>query len=621
MLDGWTLTHTLGVRCALHIALVLTIACGSDGHGTGGSPNGQLPDGPGMDAGKRLLDASMSTGEPPLPPDPAHPVRDAGAPPLPDSSVDPTAALYPPGAILDVQIDLAASDWSKLTAEGHTLAEIFSGCQGGSFEYQKYPARVRVNGQEFAQVGVRKKGFLGSLSTRKPSLRLDFDEYVSSQTVQGAKALTLNNGVQDPSAIKQCLAYQVLNLGGIASPRCGYARVTVNGVPLGIYSNVEPIKKPFLRRVFGEAEGNLYEGSVPADFRPDLSINFEKKTNESELATPELDAISAALLETDESKLLAALDRVIDLDQYARFWAAEVLIADWDSYDGNQNNFYLYGHPATGKVSFIPWGVDSAFDTSPWTGQGLPLSALANSRLSNRLYRIDAAREQYRLVLRGLLQQWDETVLAAEIDRMAMLVAPSADPGALDALRSFVKSRRAALQAELDAPFVPWPHAANFEGSTIGCHAERSTPVRGSFRTTWLDDESGINTPGNTLDGTFEGQPVPTPVRAFSSASSVGGVSALPTSGVRSTFVLPDGRTLIVQFLIGRDALSVGDVPTHGLETYGEVLVRPAQGAPDAAPRSLGYISKATLHFSQAGSTKGAPIVGSYEGVFTTEAE
>ncbi|MDB4973532.1 MAG: hypothetical protein JWN48_1873 [Myxococcaceae bacterium] len=86
---------------------------------------------------------------------------------------------------------------------------------------------------------------------------------------------------------------------------------------------------------------------------------------------------------------------------------------------------------------------------------------------------------------------------------------------------------------------------------------------------------------------------------------------------VRYTLFLLDGRMLILQFIIGREALLPGDIRTHGFETFGIVLQRPAGAAQDAPLETLGYVSRATLHFSQGRPNKGDPVVGSFEGVFT----
>lgn len=595
------------VACSRRILILcslLWLACADDDAGR--SPDEQEPP---RDAGAASWDARVAL--------------DAAAAPRVDSQVpvldpadagrfDPTSALYSGSEILEVQIELAPADWDTLRTQGRTMDAIFTGCEDPSFEYDELPARVRIASETFERVSVRKKGFLGSLSVRKPSLRLDFDTYDASQRVSGAKSLTLNNGLQDPAAVKQCLAYSFMNRVGIPAPRCGFARVTVNGQLLGIYSNVEPVKKPFLRRVFGEDEGTLYEGSAPADFRHDLLKNFEKKTHEDVPGRPELEALAQALLAPDET-LVEALTPVLDLDSYFRYWAASTLLADWDSYDGNQNNYFVYFHPGSKKLSFIPWGVDGSFDRKSWSDKKLPKSVLANALLSRRLYKLASTRERYRQAMRDLLAQWDEARLLSELDQMAGLLSPTPSATKLEELRSFVREREAELRVELDQVAPEWPLISKLADNLLRCDPTRSTPVRGTFSTTWNSDESAAALLGNSLAMELRGAPVPPALLTFASADVMADASALPTSFLRLTLIPFAGDMLIVQFIIGKEVLPAGDVSTHGFETFGIVLEETEKGAPLTI---RGFISLATLHFEQASGTKGAPIAGSFEGKY-----
>ncbi len=65
---------------------------------------------------------------------------------------------------------------------------------------------------------------------------------------------------QDDSRLNTCMSYHVFREAGSPAPRCNYARVLLNGEDLGVFSNVESLKKPMLRRWFDDDSGNLYEG-------------------------------------------------------------------------------------------------------------------------------------------------------------------------------------------------------------------------------------------------------------------------------------------------------------------------------------------------------------------------
>ena len=72
-------------------------------------------------------------------------------------------------------------------------------CGGGPFEdiFSFVPADVTVDGTFVGEIGLRKKGFLGSLDDEKPSLKLKFDRYIEGQSLSGMKRMTLNNAMID----------------------------------------------------------------------------------------------------------------------------------------------------------------------------------------------------------------------------------------------------------------------------------------------------------------------------------------------------------------------------------------------------------------------------------------
>ena len=72
-----------------------------------------------------------------------------------------------------------------------------------------------------------------------------------------------------------------LGVAGLPAPRCNMARVSMNGDDLGIYVNVEPVKKKFLRENFSDDEGDLYEGTI-TDFTRAWYSTFESKTDETD---------------------------------------------------------------------------------------------------------------------------------------------------------------------------------------------------------------------------------------------------------------------------------------------------------------------------------------------------
>lgn len=386
---------------------------------------------------------------------------DLGAPP---DAGDPSEPLFARDHLVRVEVTLDPTDWDTLRAQTRTLESTLARPQcldepfASPFTY--FRAEVTIDGARYTQVGIRKKGFLGSLSDTKPSLKLKFDEFVAGQEHLGLSSLTFNNGRQDPTLLRTCLGFDLFRRAGVPAPRCNYAEIYVNGQALGPYAHVEVINKRFLRRHFSDDEGQLYEGTV-SDFRAGWLGTFEQETNE---AVPydrsDLEGLTAALDAADPD-LLLALDPWLDRAAFLRFWAAEVLLDHWDGYTGNTNNFYAYADPSDGRFRFLPWGVDATFGANPHEA---PYSVMAVSALARRLYQLPQGRAEYEVELRRqLAESFDTTQILESIDQAARLIGPVIPPAeresariATDRLRTYVRDRVAQVETELDAGGFEW---------------------------------------------------------------------------------------------------------------------------------------------------------------------
>lgn len=410
----------------------------------------------------------------------------------PDTVVAPDLSdeLFAQDTLLEVQITLAPADWEALRHQTRTFVDLLLGdCLAAPFAkvFTYFPATVVVNGQERTNVGLRKKGLIGSLSTTKPSLKIKFDAYEDGQELSSMSRLTLNNSRQDPSYMNTCLTYKVFRDAGYPAPRCSFAHVTVNGTDLGVYIHVDSIKKPYIRRHFASDEGNLYEGTL-SDFNTTFRGTFEKKTHKEENDFSDIDMAMAAL-STGGATGLALVEGAFDIDRFLTFWTVEVLVAHWDGYNGNLNNFYLYVDPAINKFVFLPWGPDSAFHSldHPFDDYNYDPSVLANSTLGRRLYDDPTHRAAYHERMKLILDTaWNEEGLLEEVARIRTLIQPNipaenitAFETAADIKETFIKGQRSAILAgiALSPEFTNPP-----PGSP--CYTTKGA-VQLTFETTW----------------------------------------------------------------------------------------------------------------------------------------
>jgi hypothetical protein len=162
---------------------------------------------------------------------------------------DPTAPLFDPSHIVEVRIDMVPGDWDQLRQQTRSIFDLLAGdCLAAPFPspFTYFVGTVSVDGQTLTGVGIRKKGFIGSLSTEKPSLKLKFDHTTTSQRAFGTDDMTLNNAKQDPALVRQCLGYAAFARAGLPGPRCNFAHVVVNGADLGVFVHVEAVDKDLL---------------------------------------------------------------------------------------------------------------------------------------------------------------------------------------------------------------------------------------------------------------------------------------------------------------------------------------------------------------------------------------
>ena len=400
--------------------------------------------------------------------------------------------LFPADRVLDVQITVAEKDWDKIRHQSRNFVSALHESRkvkpiDGPYEYVN--ADVTIDGVKFEKVGLRKKGFIGSQSSSRPSLKIKLNHTDKEQAIGGLTKLTMNNNKQDGSIVSQYMGYAVFNQAGSPAPRCAFAKVTVNGKNIGIYSHVESVRKPLLARGFGNDAGTLYEGTV-VDFYEDWEGSLEHKRGDDKPGREKIRQL-IQLLESEEASE-EAIGRLVDLDSFYRFWAIEGLLGFWDGYSGNANNFFIYLNPKTDRFHFMPWGADALFRKRSMLNFDFraPVSVKTKGRVAYRLYQLPESRERYRKTLHGLLKEhWVEDKLLAECDRIEALIKPHLNreqyrfTQSLDGTRDFIEARRGDLMKETGDSMPAWrkePKAPPVIAA-IG-------KIKAMFSATWMED-------------------------------------------------------------------------------------------------------------------------------------
>ena len=401
--------------------------------------------------------------------------------------------------LMEINVKMLPSDWEKLRRESdrnnRSMSRIFGGGASSGKRFNLYKADISVDGEIIKNIGIRTKGFIGSLNPDRPSLKVKFNEYEDQSPIVGLDRLTLNNNVQDVSLASQYLTYKLFNKAGIPAPRVSHCKVTVNGEYLGVYSHVESVRSPFIKKHYQKYPGELYEGTI-SDFYPIAVQNIEAKNGYTE--KNRVQALKLAdILETKEGFDLDEAKKYINLEKFVRFWAMESLLGFWDGYTNNQNNYYAYSNPNDqNRFHFIPWGADGAFtkDRGPFSrygsDQNQPKSVYSQSMLANRLFQIDEVKALYKVTMVDILKKvWVENEIIDDIKRIQAFARDHLhsrqnrlDEG-VEKLITFVESRRSDIESELSE----WPVSIQ-NGPRIPRHSVKVGELTGSFKTKWINE-------------------------------------------------------------------------------------------------------------------------------------
>jgi len=341
-------------------------------------------------------------------------------------------ALYAIDNVVIVKITMPQADWEAVRTEQPKGGRCNFDFTGESRYTWRRATSVEISGTKFpaapvkfGEVGVKKKSFCGSISSEKPCLHIDFGKFVDADAVAdviGSRYLTLNNSIQDPSYIRQTLGYRMLGQAGLPHSRCNYARVFVNGTPIGqglanvntpgLFVSAEPVMKRYIERNFnGNMKGNLYEIEHTDDFVANrlsfIGVESLSEFDDKADLTFAVNHIAA--------NGIAGVNQLFDVDQFIKFYAMEFYLKHWDGYADNTNNTYVYNdvtavaHPGVGNVKFkmIPWGIDQT-----WL-PGRPFR-LGRDGIVAKLVREDPAR---RAQVFDQIRQYRDTLFARQVQQ------------------------------------------------------------------------------------------------------------------------------------------------------------------------------------------------------------
>jgi hypothetical protein len=272
--------------------------------------------------------------------------------------------FYDDATVQQLELFFSQSDWD------YQLDTAKAG-QGGFI----FADSVRINGITFDSVGVKYKGNSSYDATfvKNPfhiELNSVFDQYY-----QGYSTIKLSNGYGDPSLVREVTAFQLLN-NYMDAPKCNFAKLYVNNVFIGVYSNTESIDKTFCATHFYSSNHSFFKCNPTVIPSPTTKSNlrylgadstayfnyYELKSN-----LGWTDLLNACNVISNNT---ASIESVIDLDRAIWMLAFNNVIVNLDSYSGVfAQNYYLYQDDDS-RFDPVIWDLNMSFGGFPYVGSG-----------------------------------------------------------------------------------------------------------------------------------------------------------------------------------------------------------------------------------------------------------
>jgi hypothetical protein len=241
-----------------------------------------------------------------------------------------------------------------------------------------------------------------TLRAPKRSWRIILGDGGHDNRLAGMTRINLKAMYNDPSQMREALAWGLFGTAGIPAPRHTYAKLAFDATYKGLFSVIEQVDKRFLKEHFGEnCRGNLYKagcrdiGCATLAYRagPDgddsgrqyfipgsAERTYRLKTNKNNPEANTYDDL-ARFIKTingiglpggqerfDTDAFRESVDGIMDAAAFLRWAALNMLLGSWDNYYATPSNYYLYnsGHNGAPRdfvsspyFHFIPWDYDN----------------------------------------------------------------------------------------------------------------------------------------------------------------------------------------------------------------------------------------------------------------------
>lgn len=342
-----------------------------------------------------------------------------------------SSKLYDESVLETIYLDFAQPDYlAQLSQNYSSKTEI--------------PATLRYKDKVLEQVGVRFRGNTSySRAGNKKSFAVDLEWAIDGQDINGYNELKLNNGFEDPSAMREVL-YSNLIRKNIPAAKANFVQLVVNGANYGIYANVQKLDKDHVKEWFLDKDATRWRaerlssgggfGGFGAGTSSLNNLGSNGSSYESAYALkyavvedPWQDLANAAYTMGVSSPeyFIEEVSQYLDIDAALWFVASENIFTDDDGYVNKGGmDYYIYFDLYTGRIIPIEYDGNTALSTrlaSNWS----PFYNIDNSNfpLINILLNIPELRQRYLAHYRTLMEEaLNPAIAQAKVDAYTNLI-------------------------------------------------------------------------------------------------------------------------------------------------------------------------------------------------------
>ena len=325
-------------------------------------------------------------------------------------------SLFNVNSEIRINIDISDEELTKLQKD----YDYYNSFGSKSPIYRICTLNIEINGEKYSipEVGIRMKGntsrrsFYDSNSDNVYNLihfklsfteTFDDEEYYDEdakvwtdekereerkdRTFASLEGLELKwNRDLDGTYIRDTYAYKMYRDFGVLAPNNTLGVLKVNGDNWGVYKIHEPVDKIFIKRYFDEEDqgGDLYKCAwAGMDNATYTRVNglagvededagqfyvYDLKTNKNTSNHESLTKLVSTMKDTGNDK--AAIEEVLDIDNWLRFMAVSYFLGMPDDMRNNFNNHYVYFKGSTGQAVFIAYDCEICLGVNSWNPTG-----------------------------------------------------------------------------------------------------------------------------------------------------------------------------------------------------------------------------------------------------------